>query len=149
MAAPQNTFTYMKSSYPPMSQSEWDRAPFNQSNLDNMEFEVTCSQSLSKTVTVVTDNYMPGASGVDYEPDGEGGYYAIAYHDSPDTSDTNWAEEYHENDYHTPAQLLTLFKQFLEENKEHGLVFKSPGFTDKLIEECSGWTEDDTEYIKE
>ena len=123
-------------------------APYNQSDPDDMDFDVTCSQTLSKTVTVTTNNYIPGAEGVDYESDDEGGCYAVPYHDDPDTSDTNWADEYHDNQYHTPAQLLELFKQCLEENMKNGLVFKTPKFTEDLIKECEGWCEDETEFIE-
>lgn len=123
-------------------------APYNQSDPDDMDFNVTCSQTLSKTVTVTTNNYIPGTEGVDYESDDEGGCYAVPYHDDPDTSDTNWAEEYHDNQYHTPAQLLELFKQCLEENMKNGLVFKTPKFTEDLIKECEGWCEDETEFIE-
>ena len=103
------------SNYPAMSQSQWDSAPFNESDIPEEEFEVTCSQSLSRTTSVWTSNYIPGASGVDYEPDGEGGYYGSSWHDDPDTSDTNWAEEYHDNDHYTPIQLIGLYKETLKE----------------------------------
>ena len=138
----------MSSNYPD-GLSDWTPdAPWNQSDPDDMDFDVTCSQTLSKTVTVTTNNYIPGAEGVDYESDDEGGCYAVPYHDDPDTSDTNWAEEYHDNQYHTPAQLLELFKQCLEENMKNGLVFKTPKFTEDLIKECEGWCEDETEFIE-
>ena len=136
------------SNYPPGVSDSTPDAPWNQSDPDDMDFDVTCSQTLSKTVTVTTNNYIPGAEGVDYESDDEGGCYAVPYHDDPDTSDTNWAEEYHDNQYHTPAQLLELFKQCLEENMKNGLVFKTPKFTEDLIKECEGWTEDETEFIE-
>ena len=136
------------SNYPAMSQSQWDSAPFNEEDVPEKDFRVTCCQSLSKTVTVTTNNYIPGAEGVDYESDDEGGCYAVPYHDDPDTSDTNWAEEYHDNQYHTPAQLLELFKQCLEENMKNGLVFKTPKFTEDLIKECEGWCEDETEFVE-
>ena len=123
-------------------------APYNEPVVPDEEFEVTCSQSLSKTVTVTTNNYIPGASGVDYERDDEGGTYASPWHDDPDTSDTNWAEEYHSNDYHTPLQLIQLFRQVLENDLKSGIVFKSPKFTQDLINECEGWIEDETEYIE-
>lgn len=123
-------------------------APYNQSDPEDMDFEVTCSQSLSKTVTVVTNNYIPGAEGVDYESDDEGGYCAVPWHDDPDTSDTNWADEYHSNDYHTPFQLIQLLGEVLRKDLEQGIVFKNPRFTQNLINECKGWTEDETEYIK-
>ena len=137
------------SNYPPGVSDSTVGAPWNEPTVPEKEFDVTCSQTLSKTVSVWTDNYIQGASGVDYEPDDEGGYYASGWHDPDDTSDTNWAEEYHDNDYHTPLQLIGLFKQFLEEDLEHGLVFRNPNVTKRLIEECEGWTDDETEYIND
>ena len=124
-------------------------APYNEPIIPDEDFEITCSQSLSKTVTVTTNNYIPRASGIDYERDDEGGTYASPWHDDPDTSDTNWADEYHENDYHTPLQLIQLLEQVLKNNLEHGIVFKNSKFTQHLINECEGWAEDETEYIKE
>ena len=135
-------------------------APYNQSDIPEKDFEVTCSQSLSKTVTVCTDNYIPGASGVDYERDDEGGTYASPWHDEDDTSDTNWAEEYHDNDHYIPIQLIKLFKERCElelKSLDNSDTFElTPSFYKKkkwelkhLIEECEGWIEDETEYIKE
>jgi hypothetical protein len=139
------------SNYPAMTQSQWDDAPFNELVIPERDFDITCSQSLSKTVTVTTNNYIPGASGVDYEPDDEGGCYAVPYHDDPDTSDTNWAEEYHENDYHTPLQLIELFAKYLKEEIEYSYVdspYRNPKILQKLLEECEGWCEDETEFIE-
>ena len=137
------------SNYPAMSQSQWDSAPFNEVDTPDKDFGVTCVQTLSKTVTVTTNNYIPGASGVDYVPDDEGGCCAVGWHDPDDTSDTNWADEYHANDYHTPLQLIELFGEFLQEQLSNGVLFKSPWFMRSLIEECKGWSEDETEYIEE
>ena len=137
------------SNFPPGVSDSTVGAPWNEPTVPDKEFDVTCSQTLSKTVSVWTDNYIPGASGVDYEPDDEGGYYASGWQDPDDTSDTNWEEEYHDNDYHTPLQLIGLFKQFLEENLEHGLVFRNPNVTKRLIKECEGWSDDETEYIND
>ena len=131
-----------------MSASELARAPWMQEDPPEKSFEVTCSQSLSKTVTVTTNNYIPGASGVDYERDDEGGTYASPWHDDPDTSDTNWAEEYHNNDYHTPLQLINLLAKVLEKDMQNGIVFKSPKFTQDIIDECKNWSEDETEFIE-
>ena len=143
------------SNYPAMSQSQWDSAPFNESDIPEEEFEVTCSQSLSRTTSVWTSNYIPGASGVDYEPDGEGGYYGSSWHDDPDTSDTNWAEEYHDNDHYTPIQLIGLYKETLKEQlkswedmDEIASAKTQIRRIEHLIEECEGWTEDETEYLQ-
>ena len=124
-------------------------APWNQSDPDEKEFDITCSQTLSKTVQVLTSNYIPGAEGVDYEPDGEGGYCSFGWHDPDDTSDTNWADEFHNNDYHTPQQLLGLFKDLLIRDLENGNPMKSERYTKALIEECDGWCEDECEFIEE
>ena len=124
-------------------------APYNEPIIPEKDFEVTCSQSLSKTVTVTTNNYIPGASGVDYEPDDEGGYYASGWHDPDDTSDTNWTDEYHNNDYHTPLQLIELFKQYLENELNRMGEVKNERWIKHLIEECSDWQEDDIEIVED
>lgn len=132
-------------------------APWNQVDVPEKEFEVTCSQSLSKTVSVWTNNYTPGAEGVDYEPDDEGGYYASAWHDDDDTSDTDWKEEYC-SEHFTPIQLIQKFKEFLEEEvkvtEEESNTKFSPirkmkkSVMKHLINECSSWVEDETEVIE-
>ena len=138
---------YDNYNYPAGADNEM--APWNEPIVPEKTFDVTCSQSLSKTVSVNTNNYIPGASGVDYEPDGEGGYHAFPSYDPDDTSDTDWANEFHENDYHTPLQLIELFRQCLEQQLSNGLVFKSPAFTERLIEECSDWSEDETVFVED
>lgn len=110
---------------PTLMQSEELRAPWNEPETPMKKFEVTCSQSLSKTVLVMTDNYV---------------------------SDTNWGEEYHDNDYHTPLQLIELFAKYLREEIEYSYIdtpIRNPKAMQELLEECEGWTEDETEYIEE
>lgn len=136
------------SNYPPMSQSEWDNAPWNEQELPEKEFEVTISQTLSKTVPVFTNNYIPGESGTEYELNDEGVYSPIGYQDPDDTSNINWGEEYHSNDYHTPKQLISLFCKFLQEQKEKGNYLRSEEYTDWIIDECGEWSDDETEYIE-
>ena len=125
------------SDYYPAGAANDPNAPYNEYENPDRDFDVTCSQTLSTTVTVTTNNYLYIC-----DEDEDGKY--VDY----DTSDTNWAEEYHSNDYHTPMQLIHLFKEFLEQQKNNGIVFKSPSFTDALIEECDNWVEDETEYIQ-
>ena len=134
-------------------------APWNQEDVPEKEFEVTCSQSLSRTATVWTSNYTPGASGVDYEPDGDGVYCASGWQDPDDTSDTNWAEEYESNGYKTPLQLIQMLREYLEKDLRdiqkdmlpNDRSFKATKARQLkgLIEECDCWTEDETEYIEE
>lgn len=148
----------MLSNYPD-GLSDWTPgAPWNEPEVPEKEFEITCSQSLSRTVGVWTNNYIPGASGVDYESDGEGGYIAEGWHDDDDTSDTNWSEEYEESGYKTPLQLIQMLKEYLQKDLKKweeedrktpnsGLAFQVGRFK-HLIEECDCWTEDDIEFIE-
>ena len=138
----------MLSNYPPGAEHD-PNAPYNQVDVPEKEFGVTCSQTLSKTVSVWTNNYVPGAEGVDYESDDEGGCYAVGWHDPDDTSDTNWADEYHDNDHFTPLQLIELFKQYLKDDLNRMGEVKNEKWIKHLIEECSDWTEDETEYVED
>lgn len=138
------------SGYYPAELTDWSPdAPWNEPEVPEQDFDVTCSQTLSKTVVVTTCNYIPGASGVDYEPDDEGGYYASGWHDPDDTSDTNWEEEYGA-DHYTPLQLIELFKRYLDDilnNTED--VSKHPSFIKHLMQECEGWAEDELEVVQD
>jgi len=124
--------------YYPAGAYDDPNAPYNQSEQPDKDFGVTCSQTLSKEVTVTTNKYTLEC---DYDEDG--------FWKHTDTSDICWADEYKSNGYHTPLKLLQLFKEFLEEQKSQGIVFKTPHFTNKLIEELDDWQEDETEYIGE
>lgn len=103
-------------------------APYNEVSIPERDFDVNVCQTLEKYVTVTTDDYIP-----EYDDWDRSVHY--------DTSETNWLEAYHDNDYHTPLQLIELFKQCLEENLKNGVVFKSPRYTKDLIKECEGWEE--------
>ncbi len=134
-------------------------APWNEVDVPEKDFEVTCSQSLSRTATVTTNNYIPGASGVDYERDDEGGYTACGWQEDDDTSDTNWAEEYKENGFKTPLELIGLLKEYLEKDlrniqkdmlpNDRSYKATKAHMLKGLIEECEGWINDETEYIEE
>ena len=139
----------IESGYYPAGAEFDPSAPYNQSEPEDMEFEVVCSQSLSKNVSVWTSDYIPGASGVDYEVNDEGGVDTVAWHDDPDTSDTNW-EDVYEEDHYTPLQLINLFKRYLESELNHTeTVSKQPSFLKHLISECSDWNDDETEIIED
>ena len=142
------------SNYPAMSQSQWDSAPFNEPDVPEKEFDVTISQTLSKNTTVTTNDYIPGASGVDYEPDDEGGYCSCGWHDPDDTSDTNWNEAY-KKEHYTPLDLIGLFKETLEQQLEswEGMDYmpyakKEIKRIEHLIEECSSWIDDEIEICE-
>ena len=135
------------SNYPTMSQFEWDNAPFSQADIPEKDFEVTCSQSLSRTATVTTSNYIPGASGVDYESDGDGGCCACGWQDPDDTSDTNWSDEYHSNGHYTPLQIIQHCEELCRYLLERDITDYGKNSLKKLMEECQNWQDDETEYI--
>ena len=143
--------------YAPGSYSD-PSAPWNEVDVPEKEFDVICSQSLSRTATVWTNNYIPGASGVDYEPDDEGGCVAVGWQDDDDTSDTCWGDEYKSNGYKTPLELIGLLKEYLEKDlrdlqrdmlpNDRSYKATKSRMLKGLIEECECWTEDETEICE-
>ena len=131
-------------------------APWNETEIPEKEFDVTCSQSLSRTASVWTSNYIPGASGVDYEPDDEGGCVAVGWQDDDDTSDTCWSDEYKSNGYKTPLELIGLLREYLEKDlrdiqrdmlpNDRSFKATKARMLKGLIEECECWTEDETDF---
>ena len=121
--------------YPPGAEFD-PMAPWNQIDVPEKDFDITCCQVLSKSVTVTTDNYN-----MYFDDEDRQNHF--------DFSDADWQAAFNENGYHTPEQLLLLFKQFLKENLSHGIVFKSPAFTKQIIKECADWTVDETEFVED
>ena len=129
------------SNYPLMSQSEWDKAPWNQNDPKEKEVEVTVSQTLSKSTTVTTSDYIPGG----YFPETEwdiDGYHTITCHEPDDTSDTDWKSAYN-NEHYTPLGLIQEFKEMLEKNTPIPETRRK-----HLIDECINWIEDDLEVCE-
>lgn len=133
------------SNYPPMSQSEWDNAPWNEPTIPEKEFEIQVSQTLVKTCDVITDKYIPGPSWVEWESDEEGGH-AIGCHDPDDTSDTDWEQEYKDQHY-TILELLAELEEMARKELENTAPNSLRGKELKnIIDECQGWELDDSEY---
>ena len=139
------------SNYPPMSQSQWDAAPFNQVDVPDKDFEVTCSQSLSRTAIVTTNDYILCVE--------EGCEDGIGYHDEwADTSDTCWKDEYEKNGYKTPLELIELLMDYLERDlmeiqkdmlpNDRSFKVTEARRLRGLIEECMCWTDDETEFCE-
>lgn len=105
----------------------------NKVYIPERDFNVTVSQSLSKTVNVTTDNY--------HEYSDETGIHA-------DTYDTPWKEVY-EKEHHTPIQLISLFKSFLQTAIEMPGTIYPKGRLKELVSECDNWIEDETEIMEE
>ena len=123
------------SNYPPMTQSQWDSAPFNEVEVPERQFDICISQTLIKSTEVTTNDYVPV---VDQDEDG---FYSYS-----DTSYTDWRKAY-KNEHLTPLQLIGELKDFLTKHLPDPVVdiveYKK---WKRLIEECEGWIEDETEY---
>ena len=113
-------------------------APYNEYVNADKDFDITCSQTLSKSDTVTTNKYNFEC---DYDEDG--------YWENTDTSDICWEDEWRENNHYTPVQLINLFKSFMENDlpdpKEN--IGKYNKYK-HLISECENWIEDETEYVE-
>lgn len=117
------------SNYPPGAEGSFS-APWNEPVVPEREFEITISQTLSKLVTVTTDNYIPE---VDYETG----------HMYTNTSETDWYEVY-ENEHYTIPSLLEHLQVFAE--KELKNVSPNSGRGRELqniISACKDWIVDD------
>ena len=126
-------------------------APWNEVEVPEKDFEVTCCQTLSRTAVVTTNNYVPCVD--------EGCEDGIGYHDEwEEFPDTCWSDEYRDNGYQTPLQLIQMFQEYLEKDLEN--VEETAKNTNQnkaflkrklefLIEECKCWNEDETEYCKD
>ena len=126
--------------------ADTDDAPWNEVPIPEKEFEITVSQTLVKTCDVITDKYIPGASGVDYDSDDEGGCVAISYQEDDDTSDVDWEKEYKDQHY-TILELLAELENMAKKDLESISPKSSRGRELKnIIEECQGWELDDSEY---
>ncbi len=117
--------------YPPGTEFS-SMSPWSEKDAPEKQFNVLCSQVLSKTVKCTTSNY------------------ALQVEDNQiDTSDTNWANEWSENDHYTPIQLINLLKDFITKDLIYGDSKYSKEHLEHLLKECDGWVEDDCEFIEE
>ena len=141
---------YDNYNYPPGADTP--DAPWNQPDIPEKEFDVTISMSLSKTVSCFTNDYIPGASGCDYEPDGDGGYSACGWQDPDDISNTNWSEVYGDN-HKTIPELLEELKKYIQKDLDN--LADDETKMDKafhrrrlefLLNECEDWTVDEEDY---
>lgn len=111
------------------------KAPWNQEETPIKSFNVLCSQTLSKEVDVKTNDYIYEKP----EKDEDGNISQ-----NIDTSDTNWVVAYG-MDHYTPRALIWCFKRLLNimmEEKNYKYFTKEK--LKELVDECTGWSEDET-----
>lgn len=127
--------------YPPGSDTA--DAPWNEVEVPDMEFDVTISMSLSKTVKCSTNKYNPVV--ID-EP------HNRLHEEYPDTSDTPWSEVYGDN-HKTIPELLEELKKYIQ--KDLNNLISDDSKPDKafhrrrlefLMKECDNWVVDEEDY---
>lgn len=119
---------YKESGYYPEG-SEFDpNAPWNREDPPKRKFDVYVSQSLSKSTSVVTNDYTPDENG------------------EADTRTICWSDVYSESEHYTPLQLIGLLSRILEQKIKETRSKTKKQFYKFLIEECNGWIEDETVF---
>ena len=114
-------------------------APWNQEPVPEKEFEVTISQTLSKTVTIKTDDYTRI---VTHEA------HNRIYEDYADTSYTDWKQAYENNNFKL-QDLLEELKGYVQSDLAMTGSNTSKGrHLKRLLAACDGWIEDDYEVIQ-
>lgn len=126
-----------------------ESAPWNQPEYPEEEFNVTIVETLSKDVVIYTNDYI-----LEVDADEEGCYRNC------DTSETSWNEEY-ENQGYTAIDVIVATKEYLEETRLKQLENiascreltaeekKELKTVKTLIEECSGWRQEEIEFCPE
>ena len=131
--------TIGSNNYPPGADNT--DAPWNEREQEEREFSLTVSQTLSKNVTVSTNDY--DLTIIDEPNNG-------IHEENINTTDTSWSDVYAENDYRTPSQLIALFKRYLQYLLDDKTVVPTaPSFLKHLIEDCDNWVVDEEEFIEE
>lgn len=123
----------MSGNYPAMSQSEWERAPWNEKERPQKTFGLNVVYTIENVLDIDTDDYI----------EDEEGYV--------DTSYTDWESAYlscHDD----IVDLLEKVRKFLKEELEKVQNPKDNAERDRnhklkyLIEECEGWEITDSYY---
>lgn len=128
---------YDNYNYPLMSQSEWDNAPWNQSEPDDKDFFVDVEYILQKkNVKVTTRDYRPEVVTKDEE-----------IVEPLDTSDTKWENAYNESGHYTIPELLQELENYIKEDLERykGSRTKERQLNE-MLKDCQGWELYDKSY---
>lgn len=108
-------------------------APWNETRIPERDFKLGIAVTLSRDVTICTDNYLP-------EYDEEDG------HTYANTKDTDWHKEYEEKCFTIPDllnELQSYIKQDLERYKGNA---SKERHLNEMLEACQGWSVDDVEF---
>ena len=115
------------SNYPPMSQSEWDNAPFNEPIIPERDFDIDVEFVMSKTVTITTNDYAP-------EYDDEDG------RENANTENTDWEQAYDNSGHLTIAEMLQELESYVKDDMTKTAPNSGKGrYLQRVLESCQGW----------
>lgn len=112
-----------------MSQSQLNSAPWNDKENSVIERDCEVTETISRKVSLSTADYVA-------EEDWDDDFGKCV---SEDTSDTNWAEEYSNQEY-TVLELIAKLKEYVEEDIKNTASNTSKGRElQRLLSACDGW----------
>ena len=131
--------------YPP--RTEFDpSAPYNQSDPEPVEVNVCISQTLHKSTTISTTDYVAEEC-EDCERDDDGRFVTtggVSY----DFSDSDLLNAY-KNDSWTIPELLYELKDYIKQDLNRGCSESKKAWLERMMKACEGWELDEEEVIKE
>lgn len=117
------------SNYPLMSQSELKNAPWNEVSVHSIKRDCKVTETISMRTTLSTTDYS-----VEEDWNDEFGKCISA-----DTSETDWGEEYINQEY-TVLELIAKLKSYVEEDIKNTSPNTSKGRElQRLLYACNGW----------
>ena len=122
-----------------MSQSQLNSAPWNDKENSVIERDCEVTETISRKVSLSTADYVA-------EEDWDDDFGKCV---SEDTSDTNWAEEYSNQEY-TVLELIDKLKEYVEEDIKTTPPNTSNGrHLKRLLSACNGWEQVELEVEEE
>lgn len=121
--------------YPPGAEFD-PNAPYNEPVIPERDFEVMISQTMSRTVTVTTDDYQP-----EFDEE-DGNTYA-------NTENTDWKKVYENCDFKLQDLISELKQYVLKDMEGTGPNTGKGSHLKRLLAACDGWIEDEYTVIEE
>ena len=135
-----------ESSYYPLGTEFDSTAPYNQSDQTPIEVDVCISQTLHKSTTISTTDYIT-EEWEDCER-GDDGKFITTRRVNYDFSDSNLLEAYKIDNWTIP-ELLNELKNYIQQDLDKGCSKSKESYLKRMIAACEDWELDEEEVIKE
>lgn len=131
--------------YPPGAEFD-PNAPYNQSDPEPVKVDVCISQTLHKSTTISTTDYV-AEEWEDYERDDDGEFITtreVSYN----FSDSDLLSAY-KNDNWTIPELLDELKDYIKRDLENDCSKSKKAWLERMMKACEDWELDEEEVIEE